>query len=226
MKKIIILASLIGVLFINVNKTDASIMFSFACSVGNYCPTQIYSCGGNTYKDYNSYKQCTQREEERKNILESQAKQKLYEERKEAISLYSDFFEKVGINLTLDTDIEQYEEWLKELKEAKINYIKEEENQQKIKELEDRLSELESQKTTLEIVETNKTEKEIDASIKNEVINPKVINSKIIKPIVKNDEIREIPKEESIAVIEPTASVKPQEKVSWFKKIINWFIRK
>lgn len=218
MKKIIGMLIVIILLLIS-NKVFALIL---PCINTTSCS---YSCGGNTYNNYNDYQKCTERERIEKEKLESEVKQKVYKERKEELSQYSNFFDKVGVNLTLDTDEEQYNQWLKELKEAKVNYIKEQENLQKIKELEERIKNLESKPIVIEKVITH-TEI-INTHNKEDVIKPTINDSKIIKPVIKKEETKkEIIEEKPYPTIETTTTTEPPiipTNKSFFQRVFDWF---
>jgi len=66
-----------------------------------------YSCGGQiyTYANYENYKRCLENEKVK---AERERKQKILDERKEALSQYEDFFEKVGVKLNIHTTEKQY----------------------------------------------------------------------------------------------------------------------
>lgn len=70
---------------------------------------QIY-----TYANYENYKRCLENEKVK---AERERKQKILDERKEALSQYEDFFEKVGVKLNIHTTEKQYNNWLNKLKE-------------------------------------------------------------------------------------------------------------
>ena len=102
---------------------------------------------------------------------------------------------------------------------------KENEYQLKIKELEDRIKKLESQqpiiKTITIPVET--TVKETPSVQNNEVIKTTIPDKKKVQPsVIKKEE----PRNESI-ITSPSPIIEsiptPIQKVSWFKKFLNWF---
>jgi len=189
--------------------------------------------------DDSGYKQCLlQQQQNQQNIIdkENEKQAKIYEEEQNAkkeilnervteMSQYSDFFQKVGVNLTLDTSNVQYENWLEQLKEAKNDYIKEQENQQKIIELEERISNLESKPTVVEQVVTPTNG--INTHNKGEVIKPIVNDNKIIKPTLKKEEIKKDVIEEKpspvIETITPTETPIIPTNKSFFQRVFNWF---
>jgi len=131
------------------------------------------------------------------------------------LSQYKEFFEKVGINLNLYTSNAQYTILLEKLKEAKADYIKEQENQQKIQELEERIKILESKSTQKVIIPHNKEE-----TIKS------ITNNKITEPVIKKEETKiEIIKENPSVIestdIKETPTVPTNKPI--FKRIFNWF---
>lgn len=187
----------------------------YFCSFGS-------TVGRFTSKNY-QYEQCKLEEKVYKEKEEAEAIQKTYNERKETLSQYSDFFVKVGVNLTLDTNEEQYNQWLKELKEKKADYIKEQENLQKIKELEERINTLESKPVIVEKVVT--PIEIINTRHKEDVTEPKT-NNKIIEPIVKKEEPKiEIIEEKLSPIIETTTTETPviPTNKSFFQKVFSWF---
>lgn len=226
MKKIILFLIFFSFLFIG-HKTFAVLYIpgaspSYNCQVGggvyenNTCRYVCKINGGISYfySKNNEYEQC-------KNQEKTELKQKLYNEREETLSPYSVFFTQVGVNLTLDTSAEQYEEWLKELKETKINYLKEQENQQKIDELEERISNLESQQP---IIETLKIEEIINTTNKENIIQTPINTKTIVQPITtQNKQATE--EKISTAIESPIATEIPATptKKSIFQKILNWF---
>lgn len=229
MKKIIWVI-IICSFFLGGNKTFA-VLWVPGMSDASYCQssggiyqnnTCRYACnisGSVRYfssKD-NEYNQCvTQAEEERKKI-ELEAKQKIFDDRNDTLSEYKDFFEKIGVNLNIDTSSEQYDQWLRDLKEAKDDYIKEQENKQKIKELEERINTLESKPVIInKVVESTKEE-----------VKP-VINTKIIKPIVKEEPKKDSIQEEKISPVIENAITTTQASLvntnkSIFRRIFEWF---
>jgi vacuolar-type H+-ATPase subunit I/STV1 len=216
--------------FLAGNKTFA-VLWVPGMSDASYCQssggiyqnnTCRYSCnisGGVRYfssKD-NEYNQCIIQAEEEREKIELEAKQKIFDNRNDTLSEYKDFFEKIGVNLTIDTSSGQYDQWLRELKEAKNDYIKDQENEQKIKELEERINSLESKPVIIN--ETLKPTKEI--------INNPVSNNKVVKPVIKKEEVKEdTAKQNESPVIETPVQQEPpvvHENKSIFRRIFNWF---
>jgi len=181
------------------------------------------TCGGKIYSNTNDigYKQCLEDEAKK----EQEAKEVIYNGRVNELSQYSDFFGKVGVSLTIDTSSEQYTKWLGELKEAKNDYIKEQENQLKIKELEERINNLESKPAIIEKVITTKEEVVFPRN-KEEVIKPTTTNDKkIAKPVIKQESKKEIIEEKPTTIIEsPTISETPAIPIkrSLFHRVLNW----
>lgn len=205
MKKIIVLIIVLGIIFTS-NKT-------FAVFAGPI------SCGGKTYPHSNDvgYKQCIEAETRKA----QEVKEQIYRERVAEISQYSDFFIKVGVNLTLDTSSEQYTKWLEQLREEKNDYLKAQEDQERIRELEERINTLESKQAVVEKV-ILPTEG-INTRNKEGVINQKINDNKIIKTVSKKESVEE----KTQPVIDPPiiseTPVIKTEKAPFFKRMVNWF---
>lgn len=186
----------------------------YACEIGT-------SISYFSSKDSIGYKQCLEEKEK----LALELKQKTLNERKEVLSSYSDYFDKVGVNLTIDTDEEQYNQWKKELKEARNEYFKEQENNQKIEDLENRIKELESKPIITEkiIIPTETTKN------KEEIIKPIVTENKPIKKEVVKEETKietqkdnkEIQITQNSDTTKTTITETP--KTSVFKRVFGWF---
>lgn len=233
MKKIVGVLIVLGFLFIS-NKTLAVLLIPLPLFISGPDGSYSYSCGGRIYNSQNDngYRQCQQREKIKteqekieKERLETKIKQERYNERKEEIVFYSDFFKETGVNLTLDTSEEQYSQWLKELKQAEVDYIKEQENQQKIKELEERINILESKPVIIEKIIT--PTEIINTHNKEEVAKPIVNENKSVKPVIKKEETKkEIIEEKPSTIIETTTTketpIVPTDK-SFFQRVFSWF---
>jgi hypothetical protein len=230
MKKILVILIVFSFLLIG-NKAIA-VFYVTGMSPQSFCEVN-----GGVYKNNSCYYVCekegstqnfsSKNEAYNQCMLEKakEIKQKVYDKREQELLPRKDFFEVVGVNLTLDTEEEQYNQWIKELKEAKDDYFKEQENQQKIKELEERINTLESKPIIVEkvIIPTEG----INTHNKEDVIKPTVNDSKIVKPVIKKEETKkEIIEEKPSTIIETTTTketpIVPTDK-SFFQRVFNWF---
>lgn len=233
MKKILAILIVFNILF-TANQTSAALVGaspSFNCQIsGGVYENNIcrYICKVGTSTRYfsskdDSYKQCLEEEKQRQTEEQAEEEQRraeeqerIYNERREELSAYKDFFEKVGVNLTAYTSTTQYEQWRMDLKEAESNYIKDQENQQKIKELEERIRTLESKPVIVDKIIAPK-----EGIIKQE------INNKIVKPIIKKEEPKKDFIEEKILPVIETSTITEvpviHKNTSIFQRIFNWF---
>lgn len=227
MKKIIGILIVFSFLFVG-GKVSAVLLTgnsSFDC-ISNGGVYENNSCHYVCEKEMSTQNFSSKNEAYKKCMLEkeNETKQKIYNKREQELLFYEDFFEVVGVNLILDTEEEQYNQWLKELKETKTNYLKEQENKQRIKELEERINILESKPVIIEKVITP-TEVIIPRN-KEDVIKPTINENKIVKPIIKKEEPKkEIIEEKPSFAIETNTttetSVIPTNK-SFFQRVFNW----
>ncbi|MDD4110584.1 MAG: hypothetical protein PHS54_03415 [Clostridia bacterium] len=230
MKKILVILIVFSFLLIG-NKAIA-VFYVTGMSPQSFCEVN-----GGVYKNNSCYYVCekegstqnfsSKNEAYNQCMLEKakEIKQKVYDKREQELLPCKDFFEVVGVNLTLDTEEEQYNQWIKELKEAKDDYFKEQENQQKIKELEERINTLESKPIIVEkvIIPTEG----INTHNKEDVIKPTINDNKIEKPFIKKEELKkEIVEEKPSTIIETTTTTEtpiiPTNK-SFFQRVFGWF---
>ena len=228
MKKIIGVLIVFSFLFIN---EKALAMLLTGCGVYPVC--NISTMGASICKkvavDYFNCKkeeEAAKQKEIEKERLELEIKRKIYNERNNVLSQYSDFFVKVGVNLVLDTSEEEYNQWLSKLKIEKADYLQKQEDKQKMEELEKRIKELEAQKNEVkeEIIPVAEVIVSVD---KKENAKPIIENKPAQKTIIKKEEL----KKEMIEKVSPVidnivpvqTSVNKEQKPTVFKKVINWF---
>ena len=176
-----------------------------------------------TEKQYNNWLNKLKEKEER---VELKRKKKIFEEREEALSQYEDFFEKIGVNLEIDTSEEEYDQWLNKLKIEEADYIERQEDKQKLEELEKRIRELESQK--LEEKKIVPVPEKITQPIKKEAFKPKTVGNNPMKETIipaekPPKEIKEEKTLETENTIETQTIINNEPNLNFFKKIIKWF---
>ncbi|KJJ39866.1 hypothetical protein [Aequorivita vladivostokensis] len=209
-------------------KVQKIILGILACVLFSSSANAAFIIGCGVVSDYDSAYSCEEN--------------KTHTQRKSVLSQYSQFFNEVGANLSIETSEYEYKKWLKELIEAKVDYEeeqkadreheeeltkeeeaeiirKEQELNERILELENKVNELESQKIT----SNKKSESAYVKPVMREIVTQK---NEVV--ILEEDKIQ-LTKQESVVIPEPilmdsqdTGTVLPK-KISWFKKIINWF---
>ena len=106
----------------------------------------------------NNYKECEDEYKKsveifKKNQVKAQEqteKNRIYEERKSELASYSQFFEELGITLNIETTDYKYQQWLKQLKEKKKIYDKEQ-GEKRIREEEEERNSQEQEKIQQEL---------------------------------------------------------------------------
>lgn len=229
MKKIISILVVFSFLFIANKALAVFLDFYYVCPVcsgerNSPCEKAQKECLLNKAKQEEQRKQLEQKQKENE-AIEKEEKETIYIERKKDLSEYKNFFEEVGVSLNVDTTEEQYNQWKKELKEAKDEYLKEQENNQKIEDLENRIKELESKPTITEkiIISTETTKN------KEEIIKPVVTENKPTKKEIVREEIKtETQKDNKEIQITQNfdttkTTVTDTQKTSVFKRVFGWF---
>ena len=174
---------------------------------------------------------------------------KIYQERLEVLTPFKDFFGDFDVELNTSTSESEYRRWLKELTKAKENYedkirkdkeqvedLKRQEENEKVRrenEVNKRILELENKVNELELGKTTNIavpEKIYIKSDAEKVLSPtKVVKENIETKLVEKEQSQTIEKEtdslnEISSVIKTTQS--EPKKITWFKRIINWFTGK
>ncbi len=175
---------------------------------------------------------CQEKLEESVLEQEKQAElNKIFQERLSILASYKQFFNEVGVNLSVTTSESEYQKWLNDLIELKADYdsekqkqkelaekeaadkiLEEAESRAKMKDLEERIKILESQKPVTPTVPVKKIYQSAETNI-SPVMQAEP------DPIIENDYEVEL-----FTVVESVTQ--STLRVHWFKRFINWFTRK